>query len=1175
VSAVGTGPHSEPASAACVRLLGAVRFVSDAGETVDLPSAGQRRLVALLALAAGATLRPDSLSEQLELSPGGLRTAVSRLRTRLGESVIATDAVGYRLTCAVDAVRFTQLLLEDSGLADRLGAIDQALSLWDGDALDEFRHEPWAEAEAARLDELRCVAIEERAELLISRGRGGEAVAVLEAHIATNPWRDRPRGLHLQALATEGRQADALRAYQDYRTFLIEETGTEPSALVQSIERRVAAGWTGGAGTEALGSDSAPTPERAAAAPFIVPLPGVLAQGPTLIGRRRELTWLESELVQARAGALRMVLLSGEAGIGKTTLLASLARAQVGAGGTLVYGRCDDGAAVPLQPFRDVVGALVDAAPADLLRTHCERHGGELARVAPRLLHRVGAPPPQRSDDATGRYLLFEAVTDLLRQLAASGAPVLILDDLHWAEPTALLLVRHLARALVGVPMLIVASFRDTDEPSAELLDALADLERLGARRIALEGFDDAELADLVLAVTESATRPGAEVLAQLREQTAGNPLYAEQLVRHLFESGGLVIDDGVRLSGGFTATALPTSLVDVVSSRVRALGGDTHEVLQASAVLGVEFDEEVLIEMMDRGDREIASALDASVAAGLLVETGASPPSLRFTHALVAHALTSEVGGSQRRRLHERAARALQKREDDLPQKVVVELARHWALAGDRAAAMRWATEAGNYALANFAPSEAAIWFETALDHSTALHRPESERGELLVRLGEARQRAGDARARATLLEAGALARRSGDADVLIRAALATDRGLGRVGSVDVEQLEMTEAAIEMANVADTTTYARLLALYARELIHTPRFELRQQISRRAVEMIDASDDPTLLPLTMSALTFALEGPGTVPLRRDLALRAVALARAGDDPFVEFWTSRAAYFVAIESADPDLARDSLEHLTAIATNVGEPRLLWIAKIYETFAAMMEGRLDDAERSSAAELDIGLEIGEPDAFSMYAGQLFMNRSFAGRYDELLSLTQGIVDGDDDMLAFHLAHAIVCAATGRIDDARAVLDQGAQDGFSQIPLDYLWVTTVIGYAVLTIELEDTTLAAQLFAMLEPIGDEVAFSGATSQGPISAYLGKLASLMGRHDAADTYLQQALETARSFGWKYHEATTLVALARSRQRRTGSLDDDSNAWLDAAEAIATDRGLLGVTAQIAAART
>ena len=233
--------------------------------------------------------------------------------------------------------------------------------------------------------------------------------------------------------------------------------------------------------------------------------------------------------------------------------------------------------------------------------------------------------------------------------------------------------------------------------------------------------------------------------------------------------------------------------------------------------------------------------------------------------------------------------------------------------------------------------------------------------------------------------------------------------------------------------------------------------------------------------------------------------------------------------------------------MRTIASDVGEPRLRWIAALYEAFEATMQARLDDAERYSELAFEIGTQIGEPDAFSLYAGQLFVNRSFAGRYDELLPLVEGAIESSPDVLAFRLAYGITCAAVDRRDETRAILRQGADDGFSRIPRDYLWMTTVIGYAVLAIELQDAETAAQLYPILEPYADEVAFSGVSSQGPINAYLGKLASLMGRHDEADAHLQRALDVTRRFGWQYHCATTLVALALSRRRRAGALDDES----------------------------
>ena len=138
------------------------------------------------------------------------------------------------------------------------------------------------------------------------------------------------------------------------------------------------------------------------------------------------------------------------------------------------------------------------------------------------------------------------------------------------------------------------------------------------------------------------------------------------------------------------------------------------------------------------------------------------------------------------------------------------------------------------------------------------------------------------------------------------------------------------------------------------------------------------------------------------------------------------------------------------------------------------------------------------------------------------------------------------------------------------GFGTLPLDYLWMTSVVGYAVLAIELLDRSAAAELYPILEPFGDQVAFNGATSQGYIGAYLGKLASLLGQHDLADAHLQRALDVNVSFGWSYHEATTLIALAISQRRRTGTLDATGQAWLDRAATIAAECGSATVADQV-----
>ena len=430
-----------------------------------------------------------------------------------------------------------------------------------------------------------------------------------------------------------------------------------------------------------------------------------------------------------------------------------------------------------------------------------------------------------------------------------------------------------------------------------------------------------------------------------------------------------------------------------MVWSRVRALGVEPSEVLSASSVLGTEFAVDLLPALVDIEQQVVDDALDAAIEAGLLLPFDAATKTIRFAHALVANALYAELQPVRRRRLHERAARVLAEGEVASSQSAVVELARHSALGGLSHDAMRWSTVAGDHALAHLAPSEAASWYRAALDHCVALGRPDAERSDLGVRLGVALHRSGDPAAYATLQEAAELAQRAGASDVLVRAALATDRGFLQLGTFAPQQLAIVEAALDVADPVDISTHARLLALYAQTLIHTPRAELREEVAREALDLATASTDPTLLPAIASSVLYALWAPGSSTLRADLAARAVAAAAATGDPFVEFTTHVAAYTVAIELADPAAAARSLATLRSIAAEIGEPGMRWTVGIYDTFDATMAARLDDAERLVNANLELGMQIGEPDAFTVYASQFYALGTFAGRHAELFPIVE--------------------------------------------------------------------------------------------------------------------------------------------------------------------------------------
>jgi DNA-binding SARP family transcriptional activator len=237
--------------ASVIRVLGPIQIVTDDGRSLDLPSASQRRLLAVLAVHAPRPVRAQRLAAVLEVSSSGLRTGVTRLRRTLGEGALVSTAGGYQLIASVDAQCFCSAITcspTDDGTTGtnvRLSTLETALGLWRGLPLEEFADEEWAVGEASRLAELHAAANEDYADQLLMVGRCSDAIALLCEHIARHPLRDRARGLMLRALAGDGRQAEALRSYQGYRTMLAEEFGTEPSPQVRRIEQRIAAGWDG------------------------------------------------------------------------------------------------------------------------------------------------------------------------------------------------------------------------------------------------------------------------------------------------------------------------------------------------------------------------------------------------------------------------------------------------------------------------------------------------------------------------------------------------------------------------------------------------------------------------------------------------------------------------------------------------------------------------------------------------------------------------------------------------------------------------------------------------------------------------------------------------------------------------------------------------------------------
>jgi class 3 adenylate cyclase len=401
-----------------------------------------------------------------------------------------------------------------------------------------------------------------------------------------------------------------------------------------------------------------------------VPLPVRLIRRPSVgvVVRDAELGALADAVKRVTTGDGReVVLIWGEAGQGKTTLVAEGARAAFDSGACVLFGHCEEDLTTPYQLMAEALDHFVRNAAEDHLRAHIDAHGSELGRLVPSLAGRIPDLPASRATDSDSeRYLLFAAVVGLLASLSAYQPVVLVLDDLHGADQGSLLLLRHLAASDQAMRVLVHGTYRDDELSHAHpLVETLAVLHRQhGISRIGLPGLDDSGVVTLMEATAGYAFDDAALGLAHaVYRETDGNPFFAGELLRHLSETGAFFQDATGRwvAEDGFGRMTLPNSVREVIGARVGRLGGDAGRVLSVAAVIGRDFDLDILSRATGTPVGELLDIVDAARTASLVREVADATGRYRFSHALIQHTLYQDPGPTRRALAHRYVAEALE----------------------------------------------------------------------------------------------------------------------------------------------------------------------------------------------------------------------------------------------------------------------------------------------------------------------------------------------------------------------------------------------------------------------------------------------------------------------------------------------------------------------------------
>jgi ABC-type oligopeptide transport system substrate-binding subunit/DNA-binding SARP family transcriptional activator len=649
-----------------------------------------------------------------------LATALWQIRRCLPrEQPILSDLASVHFNPQVDlwldVDQFTREITHPQ--VDRLKA---ALALYRGDFLVGF-YDDWIINERYRLETLYHSAL---ARLMSGQEATGEVEAALSTALRLlehDPLREDAHRLAMRAYCRLGHRNAALEQYRRCRAIVHADLGAEPTPETNDLHRSILQGHYPVARSRglALTPQAMGLPTRSGRSPLDAIEPS------RLVGREQELGFLQERWQGDLARQARVVLLSGEAGVGKTRLAQEFASRLGWQGAFALWGRCYEFERdLPYQPVSEALRAAVSTlTAADLV--HCPpRTVTQVARLAPEILERLpGLPPATPGDPSQEQARLFDGVADFLLYLSTREPLLMVVEDLHWGGESALQMLHYVARHLAGYPILVLATFREEAVGRRHPLRRFQGLlHREGlAHLLRLSRLPPEAVQALVLQMSGAGDSvvPLAERLFQ---ETEGNPFFLMEIVKALFEAG-LIQMAGGTWQGDWTYLSqeplpIPVSLSETIQARVDALDDDAQEALRLAAVLGRAFDFDVLCRAWGRGEGHALEALDTLLRRRLLDEaSGAVGRDYTFTHHKIQEVVYARIPRRHRQRAHTRAGAAMEQLYNSVERQVSAgELAHHFEQGDETEKAIGYLLQAGDEARKLYAHREAVDHYRRAL---------------------------------------------------------------------------------------------------------------------------------------------------------------------------------------------------------------------------------------------------------------------------------------------------------------------------------------------------------------------------------------------------------------------------------------------------------------------------
>ena len=969
----------------------------------------------------------------------------------------------------------------------------------------------WVTEMRARLDELLVTGLETASLAASARGDGPAALRFADEAVRREPLRESTHRARMTAHVASGNRAEAMRSYHDLRCTLADELGIDPSPESQAVYVEL----LGGA-EDLDGQDDASRPGPRSAAPFV--------------GRRGELAAMTRAWFRAERGTSHMVLVTGEAGIGKTRLATEATRRVSLAGGLVAQGRCDREPSVPYQPLVEAVEGLL-AAGLD---------GGDSgpARQARALLAAMTTGTAENH---------APAVADLLVRISRDRPVLLFLDDLDLAGADTLAVLRQLFRRRHEASVLVVGTARLPAQRAERLVTAIQEVDQDGwLYRLALPGLAEPEVADLVDEVVPAQFVQEVPTAQRLVADTAGNAYLLLEMLLWPCEQ-----------NGAGSSQELSPAIHEYATVQLTWLDPVPRRLLRTAAAAGRTFELDLAVEAAGLDPDLAMDALDLLLAAGIISEAGRGK--YRFTHDVLRRAIYAQFSAVRRRGLHARLADAIERRRAGDLDRYTRALAHHGtagAAEGGDQRAVRWVWQAAARAGADGSLEEAVRLHRDALRHVPSTD--DGSRAEAITNLGLAQLAAGHPECEQTLLDGALHAMHSERLPLAARAALGLADAVDLRAELRSEAAALIELLVAEVRVhpggdgpIDGVTLGRLLA---------------RQVRLGSPVVAGPAADAALVALTRE-LGHQVGGPEAVSSRHTLAGELLAVANAVDDVDARIVAAHHQAMAAELRGDVDARQKALTALVAAAhgaSPLGDALLL----DHAVATAVTQGRFTDAALTASLAAALTRESGVTSAVDGWAAITPTPGSLAERQLLVAGLLRSslwpAVAGSVETSLEAAERSLLTLADGARGRPHLTVRAYAT-GAESLPTGDEWPHLMGVLALGAVELGDPTTAEALRERLAPHAGMVCGVGyRTFAGPVSFHLGRLAVVVGDWDEAESQLTSAiawLDDRQAWPWA---ALARQALARALAGRSRAGDRDSaRTLLVEANAALTDAGL------------